>query len=497
MQNDIGEYISVAKVLEVYPDKYTAMVETKNSSDNEFGKFVECKISALKLSTLGAASVTLPMPQDMVYISTQQSQVQPHIIGYYVPTTTTPSDSAHQHRVTPLKKVGAFDKTLDGGSNYTRGISPGDVMPGDSITVGEDGQMYGILTGGTFIAKASALCQLILTKTKGTALLVARRLKIYTDFGEILSTSENGLASLQIKGNSSVQQTNKATRGHAINIQLGGKSLFNAKLGSSYHSAINNAGQLTMLANGLYQEIQNRYDLKVSGSSNWLLRGPSITTYTKGHTMDLKGLYRAKIDGKSQVTITGSSSITVAGEARMNYQGVKDEKVSGIGTDSLDNAAYRMTTGVGDVEFNVGKVGLGGLPAPIIAPFLGSFRVKMLAGNFDVNTNFGDIELNTWIGTATLRGTLKATLESKVLTSVKGSIVQLDAQIRQLDGASSIDPVVTSLKLVKTLFQEMIMIFNIHQHPPIPPILGGPVLPPLMQMKPILPTDVSNKTTLS
>lgn len=509
MISDIGKYIALGKVLEVYPNTYTATVEIINSDKFEFGRYVECKITTFKFSSIGAASVSLPTPQDVVYISFQHSATHPSIVGYQQPSSVEPANSEFQHKLTPLRNIGGEDKVFEGGTNFTRGRAPSDLLPGDQIFSGDVGQTIGILKGGSIIAKASHLCQILLTKAKSSATIVARRLKIYTDFGEITSESENGTASLRIRGNSSVQKSNRAPGSYGINIRLGGKNLLDISLERRVTLAISNSGDAQAKLNSLQLEITADKNEHVTGSSETTLIGSRVENIGTDKDTTVKGKLSTKIRGSEVHSVVGSQSVTVGGASRNTYQSVKTDSIKGVSLVATDPVAYHMNIGAGDCIFEVGSPSLGGLPAPILLPTMGSFKVLITAGDFvaqtlmgnvSLTTLLGNVEMSSILGTAKISSPLKASVESEALTELKGGLVALEAEVRMLSGASgSVDPVVTAMKLTKELLTKVILVFNTHTHPPIPTQLGPqPVMPPPSTMSPIQPLDIVNeKSTLS
>lgn len=502
MANDLGNYISVAKVLEVYPETYTARVEIRNSEHNLFGKMPECRIMAFKLNDMGAASVTLPMPQDFVYISTQRSMTQPDIVGYFLPTKATPRPADFQHILTPVRGVGGEDTNFEGGSNQIKGPGPKDVLPGDQLTSGDQGQTIGVLTGGSIIAKATALCQILLTRSRETMILMGRRLKIFSDFGEITTESEGGIASLNVRGNTSVQKSNRYPGAYGINLRLGGKDLFNVDLEKKFGMVIDNIGVVKAKMHSLQLDIPNGISFTNKsgvGSVNLDLSKVPQNLKIGSRSLEIIGEDLQTIIGKQSINVTGSSSQTYGGMVRLTYNKTVEHVVKGVAIFATDPTAYKVNVGAGDVLFKIGDPALLTPPAPILLPTLGSFKVELTAGHFKANTLLGDIQLETLLGTATIKSFLKAGIESAALAEVKGGLVALEAEVRMLAGLSgSTDIVVTGLKLTQQLLTKVMIVFNTHNHI-APQAPGGaiPTSPPLGVMSPIIPTDIANQATLS
>ena len=61
------------------------------------------------------------------------------------------------------------------------GSTPTEMLPGDKIYTGERGTLFGMLKGGTFIAKASGLAQLIISRLDDIFRIVSRNYEMFSD----------------------------------------------------------------------------------------------------------------------------------------------------------------------------------------------------------------------------------------------------------------------------------------------------------------------------
>lgn len=61
------------------------------------------------------------------------------------------------------------------------GATPDDVVPGDKITSNDTGSLFGLLRGGTFLAKASALAQVIISRMDDMVRIVSRNYEMFSD----------------------------------------------------------------------------------------------------------------------------------------------------------------------------------------------------------------------------------------------------------------------------------------------------------------------------
>lgn len=69
----------------------------------------------------------------------------------------------------------------NGDANLRReGSSPSEMVPGDKVFTGDRGGLFGLLRGGTFIAKASVLSQLIISKLDDLIRIVSRNYEMFS-----------------------------------------------------------------------------------------------------------------------------------------------------------------------------------------------------------------------------------------------------------------------------------------------------------------------------
>ena len=507
---DLGPNISLGKVLEVFPDTYTATVTILASSDETFGKIFECKILALRLDNFGAASISLPMPQDRVYVSTQFSTTFPSIVGYESAPREQTLPTEHQARLTPFTPT--TDTTMPTGTNSIRGKAPADALPGDDFKTGTDGQALAILTGGSVIAKATELCQLLLTKTRATA-------------------------TLAIRGNTQVKKAT-ASQAYETEVKLGGEKSLQATLSNKFNLTIDHAGHTAINATSQNTTITQDTNTKIHGSSNLAVDASKKVTIGKHKEEKVKASYNLNIGASSTHMIGGTHSKTVTGPIRTKTHSVSIESIDGIGLAATDPKAKHFDISAGNFQVDIGSLSLKSLPPAILKGKTGNFLVNIMNGDAKIKSLLGDIRLDTVFGDIiadTIKGDVScstsagnATLKTKAgdvvattllgkaeLSTVKGDVttstllgkattsttlgeaelagtkVLLEASIRMLSGASSNDPVVTALKLTQQIQSKILSIFNAHTHMYLNTAIPMPTSPPLTQMSPISPTSVS------
>jgi hypothetical protein len=100
----------------------------------------------------------------------------------------------------------------------TRSFNPNrstDLLAGDKLIRSSEGAEMGVFQGGIAKLKASPMAQFILGKFKDLARLIARRVQIFSDFGEIeIFHREGGRVGLEIRGGADLLDETHPTKGN-------------------------------------------------------------------------------------------------------------------------------------------------------------------------------------------------------------------------------------------------------------------------------------------
>jgi hypothetical protein len=118
-----------------------------------------------------------PHPYDRVVVMTT--------LGYPVIILYLPSVSNRELFPTQIHS-GTGPEDTGNYSGVSNGLAvnperPTDMHPGDKITTTAGGGLFGLLRGGTFIAKASRLAQIMITKYDDLVRIVGRNHEVFTD----------------------------------------------------------------------------------------------------------------------------------------------------------------------------------------------------------------------------------------------------------------------------------------------------------------------------
>jgi hypothetical protein len=151
---------------------------------------------------------------------------------YYVmstlPTAVQEHTAGPQSGVTPDTSQAEQDVLTQRETEITRTFNnnrPKTLLPGDKFIRAEDGAELGLLQGGMATLKASPLAQLILGKFRDFARLVARRVQVFSDFGEIeLFHRDGGKVGLEIFGGTRIAETHPNKKTWSVYVSLGHKA---------------------------------------------------------------------------------------------------------------------------------------------------------------------------------------------------------------------------------------------------------------------------------
>lgn len=101
--------------------------------------------------------------------------------------------------------VGNFSSGSNGTVNHT--TKPIDILSGDQVVSNENGGLFGLLRGGTFIARASKLAQLVISRYDDLVRIVARNYEVFTDVMLDISINIRGRAYRFIGYSDTIQNT--------------------------------------------------------------------------------------------------------------------------------------------------------------------------------------------------------------------------------------------------------------------------------------------------
>lgn len=122
-----------------------------------------------------------PVPEERVLIISARGEkyIFMSIGSPQVPEASTRSSISRGRGISGFHDK--LNNTLGNDLLRREGSTPTEMMPGDKIYTGERGTLFGMLKGGTFIAKASGLAQLIISRLDDLFRIVSRNYEMFSD----------------------------------------------------------------------------------------------------------------------------------------------------------------------------------------------------------------------------------------------------------------------------------------------------------------------------
>lgn len=338
----------------------------------------------------------------------------PFILGVLASPTGIPSDVA-RHSVTDVEGFGGQGlnkKTSDSGGNYRLASEPDDIMPGDRVVMGTEGNHLGILTGGVNVLKSSALSQIRTHLINDLVEIFSRNYRHITDMGEFTIQNNDGRINMRFRGGSDQRtEAGPDEEKWTIKFDLGSEGdLFNLELSTPtgqtlFKFHVNSDGQCEIYGvNGVSIN---------SGAANG---GTSSEESTGNKRHKISGNVTTEIGGDSVATIEGNATTTVL-----------NDQVTSAGNDIRSQALRDHATSAGRNVY----VAVQGNPlgdAMVYDISAGNWVVKIgsatslnpLSG-FDMTTFSGNMAFNSTAGgnfkVTSLLGNLEATIKKAIIST--------------------------------------------------------------------------------
>lgn len=269
-------------------------------------------------------------------------------LAYIVPTPVDGVSPPGEHRVFHGgEAVGGVDPLSGNKSPYPnyRGALPPDVLPGDWVQVGSQGNMCGVLEGGTVLLKAAEMAKVVASPAGDLLHLVGRNTDIMTDFGEVSFRNDDGRVSMKLRGGS--QQTNQTSpeeEKFTIHADLGSTgdlvdfrvtNTSGNTLGQVHYTPdgaveTRNAGEVNLVTGSSYKLVLESQSLEVKGDCTTDVTGVTSETHgmqtvtaaggiylNSGNDASLQGANDVTLGAGRILTITASGSVTPPADAAM------------------------------------------------------------------------------------------------------------------------------------------------------------------------------------
>jgi hypothetical protein len=316
---------------------------------------------------------------------------------------TIPSTSA-----TAAPQIGGDDGTYanQGHSNF-RGVRPPDVLPGDWIRMGSQGNLVGVMEGGLTLLKASELAQVVASRTNDLLRLIGRNMDILTDFGEFRFTNKNGNCSMQMRaGSKQTTQTSPLKENYTIRADLGDTGqLVNFRVTDPDGHTLSSVnmdpnGSVTRTAAGdTLDTVFGKQTERVDGDREFSMGG-DLTEYIFGNASERVSANKT-VQAGADVMLQSGNDTGVFSNRDISIGASRNMTVAVSGDTSAISGvnALEWTVNNGSVEFNIGDPSAGDTGGA-----RSGWTVMTNTGNMLFSTNGGNFIVDTttpnsvWLG---------------------------------------------------------------------------------------------------
>lgn len=243
---------------------------------------------------------------------------------------------------------------------------PEDLHIGDHIKTSEGGGLFGLLRGGSFIAKASMLAQIFITKYDDLVRVVGRNWELFTDvcvdvcvsvrgqiyryigYGNKVSDSRAGtFAYEEFYGNTAAAQALKDNYIHATEAPEDDGIVRKYHAGAMTETLATGGNLTRTTGTAILNHNTDMYKVSVNGTAIVTIVGDNITVqHTGGSTVTVDGsqiqLFR---NGGSTVTVTDDSIIATKGASTTTVQDANTTIVNGGSTLTVSDANITAVNG--------------------------------------------------------------------------------------------------------------------------------------------------------
>lgn len=397
--------------------------------------------------------------------------------------------------------IGNTVRTSPRGDADYRGNMPGDLLEGDRIKVGPRGECVGVLAGSGAIFGASPFAQILAAAPPNEGLSVrARKLSMFTDFGNVIFDNVGGKTSFAFRGGSDqLLESSSARQNWTVRAEIGTEG----NLGR--YGFFDREGKVL---NQTVIETSGGENREVAGPANHIYRANVYSEVTDGLQEVIGENHAYSLDGSLTENIGGS----VASKVSQNFdRSVKNDRFDGINRDWIASVGRTFSMDVsGDLQALPGAVGyqlrvsngsmLVDVGAPgteltaaesgfklTVYPARGNIEMKTLLGDVSVLAPAGKIEMTA---TQDIKGTctnfdmaaaagikMSAIANAEVTAGGQAIVNAPKALIAAANGVAT-EPAVLWSELMKYL-DALTQALDTHQHPTTYPFTptSAPLIP--------------------
>ena len=251
-----------------------------------------------------------------------------------LPVKVTPMSEDRDEAVSATKTGGADALTYGRTENGYSGKRHTGFLPDDKVIVADGGSMLGILSGGLAILKASPLAQIILGKAKDFIHVIARELRIITDFGEMkFHHGSSGRTGMSIIGG--------AVTGEEANAESG-KPTVTVHLGDVPDAPDK---RIVIMAESVDGEDYGIIGYGVDGNLEQATSKDHLTSVGRNKEVRVEGGDYTEVDGEQKLSVGGQREVEVAGKMAVSVAGAVTETFGGNHQSSTGGSATHSSDG--------------------------------------------------------------------------------------------------------------------------------------------------------
>lgn len=470
--NRSGEF---AVVIDYQPDRYTATVRT------ERGRVIQ---GVMRI--MNSPGNIAPLQAGTQVLVTYGYGV-PMILGVVSLPATLNLDT-DSFSFTGVTGFGGEGQNQAGGApvgNFRAGNQPRDLVPGDWVQMGQDGQGFGVLEGGVTMMKSSPLAQIRTHLLEDLVQVISRNYQQFSDMGIFEIKNQEGQINMSFRGGSDqVTEAGPDEEKWTIRFDMGSEgdlltfAITTPQGQDLFKLHIDGDGHVDVYAiNG------------ISVESNGRSGGDHRVTHTTDSVTEVRGERTVTVQGNNNIDISGGSTETVTGD-RVQIT-ANDHVITALRDLTLSSGrngyftfqgsgndpALSISTDTGGVAFTIGS--------PAAAANSSGLSIKTYNGNmaFAAQTT-GDFTVDVSLGAVKTKSRTVI-----VDTSIPDSVTL---------GGSQLISNVAKFQEMQSMIQALLTALDTHVHT-IPgtavaagfaPVTGStsvPAIPISPQVSPLIP----------
>jgi hypothetical protein len=290
--------------------------------------------------------------------------------------------------------------------------APKDLLPGDFVQIGNQGQYAGVLDGGVALLHASPWSQVVCNQEEDTTVIAGRNLNLLTDFGNIRFTSDGGKFGFVLEG-ATDQLTEAAENNWAVQLRVGSESegLADFRINDRKGTAVS---RVVWQADGsLLRESKGIISENYPGIANYEYGSDLVVTVGGAHTLSVGADRTENFYGSLNTLVSQSRSMSVLQD---RFDTINRDWNASVGRNMVLSISGDQAATPGAVAAGWGITN-GSWIVDVGFPGAGELGSALSAIEFNTYSAGGSITLSSALDKIILDTT---TIESVLLGSSKG-----------------------------------------------------------------------------